>query len=461
MITRRGILAIAALFVVGFLPIDLAMRSASAGPQVGSQLWQLQQAQKQELSALQDRFRSRGNLPGAAQNQAYQEQLRQEYSDKATDIKQKYLQSDTRPQMINDAVETYGYKNADGSFQRDPKTGKIVGDIEVTGSAPKDVRADVDLNAKTHEAADSLAKSWQDQDHKVTTYPHKYVDETTDTTLWRPCDTPECLAAKAKDLDAWTTEGGLQGTGNAGRIRDPKGYYLDNEKKFIHGQEMVKGGDFDEGLKTAAKSLDKPAIYAGMRPENSADIVDPAERKFWQQAESLRAYGDPVDAGIANPSDSPEVINNKVKAWLSNDAEGRMLTAKQKLSSWGDAVEQARLDAQNSLAKSNPADPENRRMNELGAKAVQDEIKKVREFERDCGGGEPATGWHWRGSAGRGHGRQELGRSHQGHSGERRCRELKSLASAIEQGAERADLRQTAGPHRPRVHGQGPLSERR
>lgn len=323
--------------------------SALAGPIEGSELWNQQQAQQRELDALRERLRERGNLPGAAENQAYQDQLRREYEAAAGEIRQKYLRQDPRAQQIKDTLERYK-------------------DVENTGSMPKDVRSDVDLNAKTNEAAEKLAGEWKNQQHVVEETPWKIVDKTTDTTLWKPCDA-ECMNLKVHDPDAWTTEGGLKGTGNAERIRDPQGYYLDNEKKFIHGQQEVAGGNQAEGLKTTAKSIDKAAERAGIKDPN-----DP----FWKQSESLRNYGDPVEAGIANPADSPEVQRAKVDQWLK-DAESRMLNAKGVLTNAGAATDAARGNAGDSLHNSKQADPRNANWDRQGAGAIDDERIKVRE----------------------------------------------------------------------------------
>ena len=308
--------------------------SASAGPIEGSEQWKLQQIQKQQLEALSNRYRNLADLP-AANDPNYEDQLRQSYIKEAKQIKQRMLQLDTRGQVIDRTIEQFGYRNADGSLVRNKK-GEIIGDIENTGSAPKDVRADVDLNAKSDLAAERLAKQWREQGHVVVKDPNmpwKIVNKTTDTTLWLPCD-GECMKLKVRDPDAWTTEGGLKGTGNAQRIHDPEGYYLDNEKKFIHGQDEARSGNLDEGLKTAAKSLDKAGRMAGTVGSDDA---------LFRQAKSLRDYGDPVEAGIANPYDPPELQLQKVENWLSR-ADEQMLRAKQRLTQLGAFTDARRAD---------------------------------------------------------------------------------------------------------------------
>ena len=354
---------------LGALLFCVAAGSASAGPIEGSEQWKLQQIQNQQLEALANRYRNLGNLP-AANDPNLQDRLRQSYIDEAKQIKQRNLQLDTRGPAIDRTLEQFGYRNADGSLVRDRK-GRIIGDIENTGSKPKDVRADVDLNAKSDHAAQRLAKQWSDQGHIVVKDPNmpwKIVNKSTDTTLWLPCD-DECMKLKVHDPDAWTTEGGLKGTGNAQRIHDPEGYYLDNEKKFIHGQHEVRSGHFDEGLKTAAKSLDKAGKMAGIARSDDA---------IFRQAASLREYGDPVEAGIANPTDSPELQRKKVENWLRR-ADAQMLRAKERLTQLGAFTDARRADLGRAILESKPFDPANQRMNEDGAKSIEARRERVRQ----------------------------------------------------------------------------------
>jgi hypothetical protein len=345
--------------------------AARSGPIAGSAQYNLQQQQQEQLKSLSEKYQEAGSAPGADQ-----EQLRWQYLNEAHDIKQNSLAQDTRGQMIDDLVQQHAQRDANGNPVLD-KDGKIVSDIENTGSAPKDVRSDVDLNAKTPEAAQNAIDGWQSNNHVLegpdgqelssidwNNPPYKVVDRTTDTTLWLPCKTQACLDAKALDTDAWTTEGGLEGTGNSGRVRDPYGYYLDNEKKFAHGQDALDNllnGDtsdmtLDDALKTVAKSLDKAAELAGIK-DNS---------ELWAQVDALRNYANPVEAGIADPGDPPDVVIQKLQAWLQT-VEPQMLQAKGVLSAAGETTAAARAAAEEALLSSNPADPDNVYQNALGA----------------------------------------------------------------------------------------------
>jgi hypothetical protein len=337
MTMRFTFTANAAAVIAAMALLILGSTVGHAGPAPGSAQYNLQQQQQQALNNLAQEFQqlrsAAGNDPVSLDLLFYQ------YLSDAYRIKQYYLSQDTRGQMIDKTVKNSG------------------GGIENTGSAPKDVRSDVDLNAKTPEAAQNAINDWQVDNHLLkgpdgqaltpidwNDPPYKVVDATTDTTLWLPCKTQACLDAKALDPDAWTTEGGLQGTGNSGRVRDPYGYYLDNEKKFAHAQDslenLMNGGTsdmtFDDALKTVAKSLDKAAGQAGIK-DNS---------ELWAQAEALRNYGDPVEAGIADPGDSPDVVAQKLQTWLQN-AESQMLQAKGVLKAAGDTTAAARQAAHN------------------------------------------------------------------------------------------------------------------
>lgn len=276
------------------------------------------------------------------------------YRSRSAAIKERYLQQDSRGRYTEQIIKEYG------------------GQIENTGSNPKDVRADVDLAAKTNEAADKLAQQWKNAGHHVEDHGYKVIDKTTDTTLWKPCNTPECAAAKVRDPDAWTTEGGLKSTGNQDRIRDPRGQYLDNAKKFHHAREdfahaTSNPNAIDElrafdSVKTAAKSLDKVAQAAGIKTKDD----------FWQKVENIRnRYMDPWEAGIANPKDPPAKQVQDIDDFLAK-AETKMAAAEEVLTQRAQVIDkQVREKLQEDLRNAKQADPRNKAMDEEGAKAIQ------------------------------------------------------------------------------------------
>ena len=175
--------------------------------------------------------------------------------------------------------------------------------------------------------AGKLADQWTGQGDKVvyhtiddpggtTTKPkdmkrvYKIVNENWDTVVWTP-ESPEIRAAKLKDPDTFTTQGGQQRTGNVDAARDPRGYYLDNEQKFLHA---VETGDF----RTVAKSASKAGEATGLHTR------DP---DFYDQAKALRKYADPVQAGVATLGDSPDVETRKMQDWSLEKAAPQMKAA--------------------------------------------------------------------------------------------------------------------------------------
>jgi len=363
MTMRFTFTANAAAGIAAMALLILGSAVGHAGPAPGSAQYNLQQQQQRALNNLAQQFQQ---LKSAAGNDPeLLDLLYYQYLSDAYRIKQYYLSQDTRGQMINDAIQKNALLDAAGNPVLD-KDGKIVSDIENTGSAPKDVRSDVDLNAKTPEAAENAINDWQASGHDLVgpdqqpltsidwnNPPYKVVDTTTDTTLWLPCKTQACLDAKVRDPDAWTTEGGLQGTGNSGRVPDPYGYYLDNEKKFAHAEDalenLMNGGtsdmSFDDALKTVAKSLYKAA---GMAGNDNSELL--------AQADALRNYADSVEAGIADPGDSPDVVAQKVQQWLQN-AETEMLQLKGILQAAGEALTAARFAEADRLLNAAAEDP--------------------------------------------------------------------------------------------------------
>ena len=372
----------AAVIAVSLALLILGSAAADAGgPIPGSQTYNLQQDQAQALSKL-----LRDYLQAASQPGANPQELLAAYKNNAQAIRQGFLNSDQRGQMIADLVLKHAKLDENGDPVIDKKTGKIVSDIENTGSAPKDVRADVDLNAKTPEAAQDAIDGWQAGTHVLegpdgkslssidwNNPPYKVVDRTTDTTLWLPCKTQACLDAKAADTDAWTTEGGLQGTGNSGRVRDPYGYYLDNEKKLLHAEDAIQkfmsGEEADmtlaDALKTVAKSLNKANQLAGL-PDDTGVLA---------QASDLQNYANAYEAGIAELQD-PRGYNQSILDWLEK-AKAQMSKAKDALYRLGQVTELARSSAEKSLLNSNPADPNNFDQNAEGAARSADQRARV------------------------------------------------------------------------------------
>ncbi len=295
-------------------------------------------AQAQELSNLREEYAAKARQPGADQAK-----LLSEYKARYEAIRQKFLAADTRAAEIQDIKDRFR------------------GEIENTGSNPKDVRADVDLAARNEQAARTLAEEWRAKGDVVVETPTKYVNQTRDATLWRP-ETPEIKQAKVEDLDAFSTEGGQEGTGNKSAVRDELGWQIDNEKKLLHAQN-------DGDLKTGAKSVDKAAEAAGRKAQNP---------EFYRKAEVLRQYGDDVQAGITDLADTPEVRKQKLDAWRE-EARIEMDKSRAVAERRSALRDDVRADFQRALENATPADPANRDANFRDSAAIGDERVRVRE----------------------------------------------------------------------------------
>ena len=301
-------------------------------------LEQLRNLQDQEYAALRKEYDDRA-LNIDKNNPESSKALANEYSAKRAEIRQKYSTIDTRAQNLNSTLN-------------DPK---VKGRINNTGSMPSTVNADVDV-AGDAESVERLAKDWSKKGGKkplyytvdnptvpTTTPPKdfskviKVVNPNTDTTAWTP-ETEEIRKAKVKDPDAWTTSGGQKATGNIERSRDKRGNFLDNEKKFNHSDRPVQSapGIHDEDLKTFSKSVSKAGGKQG------ANIAKD-NPQFYDQASKMQKYGDPVEAGIVDLGDSPEVRKQKIEAWKQTARE-EMKKAKVKSQKLGDAADTARED---------------------------------------------------------------------------------------------------------------------
>lgn len=248
------------------------------------------------------------------------------------------------------------------------------GDIMNTGSRPRDVGADVDLAARTDEAALKLADEWKKQfgADKVQVFGHKIVNTATDTTLWLP-ENDQRLELKLTDPDAFYPEGGRKGTGNVDAVRNDVGWALANKQKFEHAHGHA---DVPDDLKTMGKSLSK--MYEGNDPLlrhaklDNPHVPQSSRRpniEVVDQANVLRNYGDVYEAGIADLGDSPEVVKQKVDAWKKNAAEAFAVEQERSL-------QKAKLQerVQQALADS-VTDPETRAR-------IQDRLDRSRESNK-------------------------------------------------------------------------------
>ena len=266
-------------------------------------------AQQKELDALRDTYNEKVRAnpallnPDGSVNKAHPAytEILTDYARAKAEIQVKHSKEDPRGAAMKGLEKQYGK-----------------GAVTATGSVPKDVRADVDLTANSTETAAKVAADWKAKGDHVEYDPKLgiYINKTQDTTLWAP-PSPEQAQARQSYHDSFSTPGGKQATGVKGgeAVRDPEGFVLDNEKKFIHAagdldKDQGPGGDparqleRDMALKTAGKSVSKAAESVGQ------------ESPVVKQAQSLRNYKDEFETGIATLGDPPDKQKQDVKDWV-------------------------------------------------------------------------------------------------------------------------------------------------
>lgn len=232
--------------------------------------------------------------------------LRDEYISRAKQIKSKYASMDTR---LSDFA----------AISAKPENQVV--NTGSRGTKPLvDVRADVDTASPRPETVDTVRERWEKQYGKnaiIETPDGQLYNTATDHTHWKP-PTEAAAVENVHNRDAYHTEGGLEATGNRTAIRDERGFVLDNRTK-------LEGARADGSIKDIAKGVDKAASASGTRvlePGSDGELVvgrsagiKNQNPDFYRQAESLRNYGDAVEAGIVDLGDSPQVAKDKINKW--------------------------------------------------------------------------------------------------------------------------------------------------
>jgi len=286
-----------------FLP---AVLLAFALPARGQSLAELRAQEAQSLDGLRDEFRAR--LTGLSPDDNVFSKLMNEYSLRKKEIQEQFLDQDDRISQIADIEKRTSHQ------------------ISNSGSLPRTVDADVDLFATNDSAADTLGAEWVRKfgESNVTFMSYKILNLATDTTLWYPL-TPERANAMLFDADAFTTEGGKEGTGITTAVRSELGWALANQAKFLHSQADDPA---HPDIHIVAKSLvkiyernsafvDDGLIGADLPPGTESLTRHPKAQEVYEQAKIIRRYGDVFEAGIALLTDSQAQREAKEAAWLA------------------------------------------------------------------------------------------------------------------------------------------------
>ena len=300
--TLRGCLGTASR-LLSLLGLVLLAVAAVAAP-----IDELRRDQQAQLKSLEDTYHAKVRSNPAlvkpdgsidTQHPDYQ-QILADYSDDKAKIQGDFNELDTRGDDLAAIKKRFGSA------------------VKTTGSAPKDVRADVDITARDADTAAQIAKHWEDQGDDVQFDKDRgiYINKTKDATLWQP-PTPAQLEERQKYADAFSTPGGKQATDVKGdeSVRDPVGYVLDNEKKFIHSVEELNEPDGDGDAVSKQLKRDMALKTAGKSVSKSADEVG-HDSPVTRQAATLRNYGDKFEAGITPLGATPNQQKADEQRWL-------------------------------------------------------------------------------------------------------------------------------------------------
>ena len=213
--------------------------------------------------------------------------VKENYNNDLKEINEKYAAKETRNKEHEEVMKELGF-NAN--------------DIKHTGSPPKNAFSDVDLTPQgrtPHEAyqkAKAYVEAMRKRDHSINEYGDRWVDNTSDTTIWKPgfsADTPGSSSFEAEVIfgtlphsDKFGTKGGIEWTSSATHLTDdPLGAVLANAGKAA-GAGL--GNNRPKDLHTIGKSAVKAAEAAGIK----------VEPKLKAQIEALKAHQTPEQADI-------------------------------------------------------------------------------------------------------------------------------------------------------------------
>lgn len=348
------------------------------GPAHSHDLESLRSLQQKELDAIEAKYsemarKAAGNPDGTVNvdSEAYRK-VEQEYFQQMQKTREKYTKLDPRMQELTRIQEKYDgliENSGSGATAADAKAEKSSAKTDASSESgkkkkdlkpPKDVRADLDLTAKTDEAARQLVDEWRKNgDYTITHDPKtgKYVSKMHDATIWEPA-TPERQKARQADSDAFVTPGGKKAVGVTGpeAMTDPLGYALDNKQKFQHAREV-------KDMKTLGKSLSKVAETVGH--------TSPVTR----QADDLRNYKSLNEAGVTRLGESKEVQERKIKEY-TNKAEADFEVAEHKARQRSERLQEARRNMADTVEKTSKSSADQNWKDQLGDEPGQSKKSK-------------------------------------------------------------------------------------
>lgn len=232
--------------------------------------------------------------------------VKEQYNKDLNTINEKYKDK-TRNKEHEEVMKELGF---------DPKK-----DIKPTGSAPKTAASDMDFTpegATPHEAyqkGKSYVEAMKKRGHSVEEYGDRWVDNTNDSTIWKPgfgADKPgsssfdaEVIFGTLPHSDKFGTKGGIEWTSSSTHTTDdPLGAVLANAGKAA---AAGLGNSHPKDLHTIGKSAVKAAEAAGIE----------VEPQLKSQIDALKAHQTPEQAGVLELGANKAAKDRQEKAFLS------------------------------------------------------------------------------------------------------------------------------------------------
>ncbi|MEI7751792.1 MAG: hypothetical protein WCJ71_06845, partial [Candidatus Omnitrophota bacterium] len=244
---------------------------------------------------------------------------KEQYNKDLNDIHRKYAAKETRNQEHKDVMEKLGFDAKEPTPEQKAQ-GIDNRDIKPTGSDPKTAASDMDFTpqgATPHEAY-KKGKKYTDamkaNGHNVVEYGDRWVDTTTDSTIWKPgfgADKPGSSSFEAEVIfgtlphsDKFGTKGGIEWTSSATHeTADPLGAVLANTGKAV-GAGL--GNQHPVDLHTIGKSASKAAELTGV------DV----ESQLKSQIDALRGHQTPEQAGIVDLGADQATKDKQIQTFL-------------------------------------------------------------------------------------------------------------------------------------------------
>ncbi len=244
---------------------------------------------------------------------------KEQYNKDLAAINEKYAAKETRNEEHKKVMEKLGFDAKEPTSEQKAQ-GIDTRDIKPTGSDPKSAASDMDFapQGKTpHEAyqkGKQYTEAMKERGHNVVEYGDRWVDTTTDSTIWKPgfgADKPGSSSFEAEVIfgtmphsDKFGTAGGIEWTTSASHTTaDPLGAVLANAGKAV---SAGLGNSHPKDLHTIGKSAAKSVEITGIdvEPQLRAQIL------------ALKGHQTPEQAGVVTLGADQATKDLQIKTFL-------------------------------------------------------------------------------------------------------------------------------------------------